>query len=221
MSKRVALALAVLVAAGIAAFAGVGPAAAIAVVCDCGTPTQTDPTSLSPADATALAAAPGSGGLSAPTAANPADVLAAASAPGADTQIEPDLTAKEAVGLAPGGASLGTTTSQARCWADQAWYQWGTWPYQQRITDTTYWCAKYGVKITLRTSDVAGGGTICGMSWRSSQVIGGGVDFPFFTERSTAGYSCPTVIPWIVLHPSHHLDVLRDSRGGAQIVGHG
>ena len=220
MSKRVALALAVLVAAGIAAFVGVGPAAAIAVVCNCGAQAQSDTPPLAPADATVLASVPGSGGLSATTAASPADVLAAASAPGADTEVAPDLTPQEAVGLAPDGVSLDTTATQ-RCWADQAWYQWGTWPYQQRLTDTTYWCARYGAKITLRTSAVAGGGTICGMSWRSSQVIGGGVGFPAFTQRSTAGYSCPTVIPWIVLHPSHHLDVVRDSRGGAAIVGTG
>ena len=173
---------------------------------------------------------PSSGGLTATTVVDGATALAAASAPGADTEAEPDLSPDEAVGLAPlpggsgapaGGGSLATTGNRSICWANAAWHQWGTWPYEQRITDTTYWCAVLGVKITYRTSSVTIGGTLCGYNWRASQLIGGGVGFPFFTMRSSAGFSCPTVIPWITLHPSHHVDVRRDDRGGATFVGSG
>ncbi|HZS30681.1 MAG TPA: hypothetical protein VFA37_05445 [Gaiellaceae bacterium] len=220
MSKRLAVALALPLAAAIVAFAGAGPAAAVVPTCDCAPVVTGDATPLPPDDATALVTTGESAGVSDATSVDPATVLAAASAPGADTEIESGLTPDEAVGLAPDAASLDTTATK-ECWADQAWDQWGTWPYQQKIVDTTYWCADYGVKITLRSSSVTGGGTICALSWRASQLIGGGVGFPSFTERSSAGFSCPTVIPWIVLHPSHHLDVLRTSVGSASIVGKG
>jgi hypothetical protein len=219
MSKRLAVALAMPLAAAIVAFGGAGPASAVVPTCDC-VPVVTDDVPLPPDDAGALVTAGESAGVSDATSVDPATVLAAAAAPGADTAIESDLTPSEAVGLAPAVASLNSTETN-KCWADQAWDQWGTWPYEQKIVDTTYWCAVYGVKITLRSSSVTGGGTICALSWRASQLIGGGVGFPSFTERSSAGFSCPTVVPWVVLHPSHHLDVARTSRGGASIVGSG
>jgi hypothetical protein len=219
MSKKLAVALALPLAAAVVAFAGAGSASAVVPTCDC-IPVFTDASPLPPDNANVLVAAGETAGVSDATEVDPATALAAASAPNADTSIESDLTPEEAVGLAPAGASLDSTAAK-RCWADQAWDQWGTWPYQQKIVDTTYWCAVYGVKITLRSSSVTGGGTICALSWRASQLIGGGVGFPSFTERSSAGFSCPTVVPWVVLHPSHHLDVVRTSRGGAAIVGKG
>jgi hypothetical protein len=223
MSKR----LAVLLAAALAAFGCAGVAAA-----------ADSPAPLSPDDASALIAASGSGTVSAPSAVDATTVLAAASLPGADTSIEPDLTLDQAVGLAPSPDSTTTATATdtdttfaplgmrlssvaPMCWADQGWWGWGTWPYEQKITDTTYWCAIYGSRITLRTSSVTAGGTLCAVNWRSSQLIGGGVGFPTFTVRSSAGFSCPTVIPWITLHPTHHLDILRTDRGAASITGTG
>lgn len=219
MSKRVVLALAAVLAAGIAAFAGAGPASA--VVCECGTAQPDPPAAFSPHAATVAIAAPGAGGVSAPMAVDSVTVLAAVSAPGADTEIESDLTAEQAAGLEALPASRSMTSARSRCWRDEAWWQWGTWPYQQRITDTTYWCARYGVKITLRTSSVSAGGTLCGVSWRAAQLIGGGIGFPGFTERTSAGFACPTVVPWITLHTTHHLDVRRDDRGNASIMGTG
>jgi hypothetical protein len=233
MSRR----LSVLLAAAVAAFGCAGVAAA-----------YDSPAPLSPDDASALIAAPGAGAVSAPSAVDATTVLAATSLPGADTSIESDLTLDQAVGLAPSPDSTtpstdstttstdSTTTStdtalaplgmrlfslRPMCWADQGWWGWGTWPYEQKITDTTYWCAVYGSRITLRTSSVTAGGTLCAVNWRSSQLIGGGVGFPTFTMRSSAGFSCPTVIPWITLHPTHHLDILRTDRGAASITGAG
>ncbi len=221
MSRRLAVPLAVLAMLVAAILVAAGSAAAT---------TSDPPVVLAPDDAQIAIDGPESGGLTATTVVDGATALAAASAPGADTEAEPDLSPDEAVGLAPlpggsgapaGGGSLATTGNRSICWANAAWHQWGTWPYEQRITDTTYWCAVLGVKITYRTSSVTIGGTLCGYNWRASQLIGGGVGFPFFTMRSSAGFSCPTVIPWITLHPSHHVDVRRDDRGGATFVGSG
>lgn len=236
MSRRLVLVLAAaLLAGGIAAFSGVAPALA-----------DDAATLLSPDDASALIAGPAVSGVSSTSAVDPSTALAAASSPGAVTSYESDLTLSQAVGIDPidgasdstdgGGATDGTsgTTSLASangsalsslaktvCWSNAAWKQWGTWPYQQRITDTTYWCAAYGSKITYRTSSVTGGGTICGLSWRASQLIAGGVGFPSFTMRSSAGFSCPTVVPWIVLHPTHYLDVRRNDVGATSLLGSG
>jgi hypothetical protein len=224
MSRRLALVLAVaLLTGGIAVFSGAAPAFA-----------DDAASLLSPDDASALIAGPAVSGTTATTAVDSSTALAAASLPDAVTSVEPDLTLDEAVGLDPTSAStaalrfggtsinsLALTAIKPMCWANAFWGRWGTWPYEQRITDTTYWCAIYGSKVTYRTSSVTGGGTLCGINWRASQLIGGGVGFPSFTMRSSAGFSCPTVIPWIVLHPTHHLDVRRDSRGGTVLVGSG
>jgi hypothetical protein len=148
--------------------------------------------------------------------------LDAASQPGADTQIESDLTSQQAVGLAPisDGSALSATLRPV-CWMNAAWTQWGTWPYQQRITDTTYWCAIYGSHITYRTATTTASGTLCGVEWRTNQLIGGGVGkaFTYFTNRASAGFSCQTAIPWITIHTSHHEDVKRTDRGVTTFVG--
>lgn len=229
MSKRVAIALAVLLAAAIAALGGAGVAFAdggtgAALADDVATP-------LSPDDASALIAGPGTSSLSPATAVSSSTALAAASTPGAVTSYESDLTLDQAVGIdsttaataaaTAGGSSLDTLSAPTVCWSSSGRAQWGIWPYEQKLTDTTYWCAVYGVKITYRTSSVTGGGTLCGVSWRASQLIAGGVGYPSFTMRSSVGYACPTTIPWIVLHPSHYLDVRRTDTGGATAVGSG
>jgi hypothetical protein len=220
MSKRVAIALAVLLAAAVAAFAGP------ALGDDTATP-------LSPDAAAALAAGSGTPSVSPTVVVDGNTALAAASAPGAVTAYESDLTLDDAVGLDPtatatslnrtsDSSSLATITSAPKtCWSSSVGDQWGTWPYEQKMTETSYWCAVYGQKITYRTSSITGGGTICGLSWRANQLIAGGVGFPYFTMHSSAGWSCPTTIPWFVLHPSHYLDVKRNDVGATTVVGYG
>jgi len=183
-----------------------------------------DATPLSLDEATALATAP----AAAPSGSSTAEVdggtaLAASSLPGADTWIESDLSPGAAVGLAPDGGAVAAKITRPTCWANAAWHQWGTWPYQQRLTDTTYWCAIYGDHITYRTSSTTATGTLCGTGWTSSQIIAGGVGpgYTYFTVRSSAGWACSTVIPWVTLHTSHHQDVKRGDKGGASFVGSG
>jgi hypothetical protein len=159
------------------------------------------------------------------------EALAAAAAPGATVSIAAGLSLVQAVGLTPAvslsstpGAvvrPIGTTTSAIACSANAAWHEWGTWPYQQRVTDTTYWCAVYGDHITYTSSSATGTGTLCGTDWTKSQLISGGIGYTWFVTRSSAGWSCPTVIPWVVLHPSHYEDVSRNAWGSTAEVGSG
>ena len=180
-------------------------------------------TPLPLAQAQLLAAAPSdtpSG--SSTTSVDGTTVLNASRTPGAQTEIDPDLSADAAVGLvAPAGNAIFAT--RPVCWANAAWRQWGTWPYQQRITDTTYWCAVYGSHITFRTATTTASGTLCGVAYRANSLIGGGIgrSFTYFTNRASAGFSCQTIIPWITLHTSHHEDVKRTDRGVTTWVGYG
>jgi hypothetical protein len=143
--------------------------------------------------------------------------------PAADTAIESDLTPQAAVGITdPNGAGT-ISPNRPTCWSNYMWHQWGTWPYQQRITDTTYWCAVYDSHITFRTSMTTASGLLCGVSWRAGVLIAGGVGkgFTSFTKRSSAGFSCQTDIPWIAIHTTHHEDVKRNDRGVTTLVGSG
>lgn len=198
------------------------PAAMTAVLVSAGLASAADPTPLPPDQAQALATAPDTSG-STTSAVDGQSVLNAAALPGADTSIESGVSAQAAVGLAP--LTEGNIVSPMRpvCWANAAWHQWGTWPYQQRITNTAYWCAVYGSHITFRSASTTTSGTLCETNWRQIQLIGGGVGrgFTYFTMRSSAGFSCPTVIPWITIHTSHHVDVKRNDRGVTTFVGSG
>ena len=153
------------------------------------------------------------------------EALAAATTPGATVSVAAGMSLTQAVGLAPAPAAVArpipTTASSVACSANAAWHEWGTWPYQQRITDTTYWCAVYGNHITYTSSSATATGTLCGTDWAKSQRISGGIGYSWFVTRSTAGWSCPTVIPWVVLHPSHYEDVSRNAWGGTAEVGSG
>lgn len=220
MSTRLAAGLAALLAAALAALGGAAPAAAVSS--SGGRGGGGTVSLLSPDDASALANVAGSEGVSAPAAVDGLAALAASTLPGAATYLEAGLSLDEAVGTAPLTALVaGRAFARTMCWAVAAWHQWGTWPYQQRLIDTTYWCAKYGSRITFRTTSVTAGGTLCGLGWRSAQLIAGGTGFPSFVMRSSGGFSCPTAIPWFTLHPSRHLDVRHDDRGVSAIVGSG
>ena len=50
-------------------------------------------------------------------------------------------------------------------------------------------------------------------------IVGRG--FTYFTNRASAGFACPTVIPWITIHTTHHQDIRRGDQGGTAFVGSG
>jgi hypothetical protein len=149
--------------------------------------------------------------------------LAAATLPGAQTSIEPGISPEAAVGLAPLLEGNVKSATRPTCWANYMWHRWGTWPYEQRITDTTYWCAVYNSHITFRTSTTTASGTLCGVMWRTGGLIAGGVGkgYTFFTNRASAGFACPTIVPWITIHTTHYEDTKRTDRGVTTLVGTG
>jgi hypothetical protein len=182
------------------------------------------PPPLPPDQATALAgAAPTVAGGSATSAVDGTTALDAANQPGAQTSIESGISPQAAVGLATLTEGNVLSPSRPVCWASSMWHQWGIWPYQQKVTDTTYWCAVYVNHITYRTSTTTASGTLCGVNWRAGALIGGGVGrgFTYFTNRASAGFACQTTIPWITIHTSHHEDVKRNDRGMTTLVGSG
>jgi hypothetical protein len=202
-------------------------AAVTAIVCSAvpaGAMVVGSPQPLPPDQATALATATADvpAGSSSTQSVDGATALNASTLPDAETSIEAGVSPQAAVGLTQlNEASISTT--RPVCWANAAWHQWGTWPYQQRIIDTTYWCAVYGSHITYRTSTTTASGTLCGVSWRSRALIAGGVGpgFTYFTNRASAGFSCPTVFPWITIHTTHHEDTKRTDTGATSFVGSG
>jgi hypothetical protein len=149
--------------------------------------------------------------------------LSAALQPDAQTSIEAGITPQAAVGLATLTETNAVLPARPRCWANVSWHQWGTWPYQQKITDTTYWCAVFDKHITYRTSTTTASGLLCGVSWRASALIGGGIGpgFTYFTNRASANFTCRTAVPWIAIHTTHHLDTKRTDRGVTTEVGSG
>jgi hypothetical protein len=182
------------------------------------------PPPMTPDDATLLATAtPSVAGGSSTSAVDGAAALAAANQPGAQTSIEPGISLQAAVGLAPLTGSSVLSSAKPTCWANSMWHQWGIWPYEQKITDTTYWCAIYNNHITYRTSTTTASGTLCGVNWRAAALIGGGIGrgFTYFTNRASAGFACDTTIPWITIHTTHHVDVKRNDRGATTQVGTG
>lgn len=203
--------------------------ATLAAVLGAGAPARAagggTPTPLPLAQATALAnATPAVPSGSSTSVVDGSTVLDAAALPGAQTSIESGISPRAAVGLAPSNndANL-VSAARPTCWSNYMWHQWGTWPYEQRVTDTTYWCAVFNSHITYRTSTTTASGTLCGVSWRAGALIGGGVGrgFTFFTNRASAGFSCQTVVPWITLHTTHYEDTKRTDRGVTSNVGSG
>jgi len=215
MSLRRAALLAMLLAALAAILGSATPALA-----DLGWP-NANPL---PLDQAQVVASGDTGSGSTTSAVDGRTALNASTQPGADTTIEAGISAEAAVGLAPlNDGSVISATIRPICWSNVAWWQWGTWPYQQRINDTTYWCAVYGSHITFRSSTTTASGLLCGVEWRANGVIAGGVgkSFTYFTNRASAGFSCQTIVPWITLHTTHHEDVKRTAKGVTTFVGTG
>jgi hypothetical protein len=190
------------------------------------------PQPLSPTQAEALVNAPSPmAGSSVTRRVSPQEALAAASIPGASVAVASGMSPAEAVGLAPTPSPAVSTAAVAKavsaaeagagCASTQSGYHWGTWPYDQQITDITYWCAIYGVTITYRSTSVTATGTMCGTAWTSSALVSGGVGYTWFVMRASAQWNCPTVVPWVTLHPSHYLDTAHNDWGNSAQVGTG
>jgi hypothetical protein len=91
------------------------------------------------------------------------------------------------------------------CWQNSGlWFEWGTWPYQQRVNESRYWCANcYGCAQTYRTSHVTlggGGMTLCNSSGAYGFRTGGGNGYTWTIMRSGGHFACPSPIPYITYH---------------------
>jgi hypothetical protein len=163
---------------------------------------------LDPAVAQALASTPGSSGTSA-VPVSKQEALAAMEQPGAD------------VALAPGYATpqLAVAASTG-CTAYQSWRSWGTWPYDQQVYDHTYYCVVTGSHITSRSTSVSTGGTLCGTESRSNWIVSGGIGYSWMVVHAEARFSCPTVIPWVTIHPTDWLETSYNAWGNAAQVNH-
>ena len=177
----------------------------------------------------ALAAKPGP-----PAAARaaPDDALVLASTPGGSDGVIVQPVSKAAalaaaqqpgskVDVAPGFASAATAAAAANaCFSWHSGWHWGTWPYDQHIDEYTYDCAVYGQSITMRSTNVTAGGALCGVESRDNWITSGGIGYFWMVVHAQARFSCPTVVPWIHIHPTDWLETSYNAWGNASQVGH-
>ena len=164
---------------------------------------------LDPSQAQALASTPGQSLGTTISRASKADALAASTQPGAQTELAP--------GFATPALAIAASTG---CTAWQSGWGWGTWPYDQQVYDHTYYCAVTGDHITFRTTTVTTGGTLCGTESRNNWIVSGGIGYFWMVVHAEARFACPTVVPWVTLHPTDWLETSYNAWGNAAQVGH-
>lgn len=147
-------------------------------------------------------------GSDAPRRVSVQEARSAAAMPGARVEVPKETTPAQSVG-SDGAAA----TAAEYCWQHSPWMQWGTWPYQQRVTDHTYWCAVYGRYITYRTQYVRLGTTLCDHSGAYGFRISGGVNHSWVETQAGGHFSCPTTIPWFTIHTDRWFRVARNAWG--------
>lgn len=166
------------------------------------------PRPLDPAVAETLVSTPGSSGTSV-VPVSKQEALAAMERPDAGTTLAPAYaTPQLAVAAATG------------CAAYRSWRSWGTWPYDQQVYDNTYYCFVLGSSITSRSTAVSTGGTLCGTESRSNWIVSGGIGYFWMVVHAEARFSCPTVIPWVTIHPTDWIETSYNAWGNAEQVNH-
>jgi hypothetical protein len=183
--------------------------ATLAIAVPAATGANGKPKPVDAAQAQTLVADPGYSLGTTVTPVSKSDALAAMTQPGATTALAPGFaTAQAAVAAATG------------CAAWQSGVHWGTWPYDQTVWDHTYYCAVYGDHITSRSTTVTVDGTLCGNESRENWIVSGGIGYSWMTVHAQARFSCPTVVPWVNLHPTDWLETAYNAWGNAALVGH-
>jgi hypothetical protein len=161
---------------------------------------------LSPKQARALINAPASNGSSAAQRISTQQVQQAASEVGAVVEV---------------GTSRATTAAKAQkstCWFGSVWTQWGLYPYQQRVTDNTYWCTRTGGVLTWRVTHVTMSSTLCSSDRSDNYKLQGGNGSKMVVTRSTGYFACQTIIPWVTVHTTRWEDAYRDGQPSQKIV---
>lgn len=105
------------------------------------------------------------------------------------------------------------------CMSASDTHSWGIWPYEQFVSDHTYFCWgwKNGSKqITYRTDNVTGsgnvGGGLCSLNPPTQSWIIGKNNF--YREWTVEGdFTCPTDIPYVNIYPHDKFDIWINADG--------
>jgi hypothetical protein len=97
----------------------------------------------------------------------------------------------------------------SQCMFFTNWLEWGTWPYQQRVSQDTTWCAAGGV-LTSRYTHVRLGKTFCTSGGAYVQRLWGGTGYPGVILRSGGSFGCgvPKLGGW---NRDHWFDDVHDA----------
>jgi hypothetical protein len=109
--------------------------------------------------------------------------------------------------------------SAKRCWFWTLWVEWGVFPYQNRISNDTYWCSMYGSYVSYRSSHVRLGKSVCTAGGANNQHIGGGIGQWYMQTRSSGTFSCG--LPYIGgVNIDRWMDTLWRADGAAYFTGY-
>jgi hypothetical protein len=141
--------------------------------------------------------------------------------PDLDTPSVVSSTVQQVSPAQAGMTVAATTTATAAIWCYSGTVQrtWGTWPYQQVVTDHTYWCGPRGGNLTYRSTNVTHNGSLCNGSGDYSFRLSGGVGTPNVTVEAGAYFNCPTTIPFVSINKHRWIQTMYTSYGDALIVG--
>jgi hypothetical protein len=110
------------------------------------------------------------------------------------------------------------------CWNNSGmWFSWGTWPYNQRVNESRYWCAnRIGGQQTYRTSHVTLGGTfsLCDSHDAYGFRTTGGNGYTWTTFRSGGHFDCPSPIPWLTYHYHRWMEWACNTWGNCSLYDH-
>jgi hypothetical protein len=77
-----------------------------------------------------------------------------------------------------------------------------------------------GDYITSRATSVSVDGTLCGLESKGNWIVSGGIGYFWMVVHAEARFSCPTVVPWLNLHPTDWLETAYNAWGNAAQVDH-
>lgn len=117
-----------------------------------------------------------------------AEARAASNRPGADTEGTLPDTARS--------LARAYETDATTCWYASPTDTWGTWPYNQSVTQNTYWCRKNGL-LSYRSTTITTGSYFCSSHDPYEFKVAGGVGYTYVVVHRGAYFNCPTAIPWI------------------------
>jgi len=108
--------------------------------------------------------------------------------------------------------------SAKHCFFATAESQWGVYPYQQNLSNDTYWCSMYYEYVSYRFTHIRLGSSMCSKSGAFSYRIGGGVGTNLVWVRAGGSWSCgiPHIGGWNV---DRLLDSVWQANGNVYISG--